>query len=425
MSAIDNFREKFLQIIRNRDIMDKIWFSLLIIVVFRIMAAVPVPGLPLDSLKNFFGDSEFGEVISLVSGGVLENATMVAIGLGPYINASVIFQLLGSVIPKIEELQKEGERGRKILNMYTRFLTVPLAVLQSFVIYSVLKRYGLMGTLSTLELVNLISTLTAGAVIMMWLGELVSEMGFGGGSSLLIAAGIFAGIPGSFKTNLDTAEGTQIAVFLVSVLVIILGVIFVTEAERQIPIQYSRRVRSGGPTAESHLPMKLNQAGVMPVIFAMSLVSFPQLIAQFLVGDNIPAGIRNVSTWMLTQLENPWIYNSALFILIVLFSFFYTFVVFNPNNVAENLQKQAAFIPGVRPGKQTSKYLASSASRLTIAGSLFLAVIAILPSVAQQSGLVTNVVVSGTGLLIVIGTLLDVRRQVNSMVVTRSYESYL
>ncbi|MBN1619030.1 preprotein translocase subunit SecY [Candidatus Dojkabacteria bacterium] len=425
MSKLDEFREKILSIFRNKEIRDKLWFSLLILLVFRIMAAIPIPGLPLDSLKKFFGGSDFGQVMSLVSGGVLENATLVAIGLGPYINASVIFQLLGSLIPQLEELQKEGARGRKIINTYTRILTVPLAILQSFIIYTILQRYGIIDKLEVLDLVNLISSLTAGALLMMWFGELISEQGLGGGSSFLIATGILAGIPGSLKTNFGSTTTNQIVVFIVSVLLVLVGVIFITEAERHINIQYARRVRSNGPVAESHIPMKLNQAGVMPVIFAMSLLSFPELLSQFLTGDNIPDWITNSLSWLVTQLDNPYVYNILLFSFIVAFSFAYTFVVFNPSDVAENLQKQAAFIPGIRPGDKTVKYLTTSATRLALLGSTFLALIAILPSIAKETGLVSSVIISGTGLLIVINTVLDVRRQINSMVVTRNYESYL
>jgi len=363
--------------------------------------------------------------MSLVSGGVLENATLVAIGLGPYINASVIFQLLGSVIPKIEELTKEGAQGRRVINMYTRLLTVPLAILQSFVIYSVLQRYGIMAKLEPMDLVNMVATMTAGAVLMMWMGELVTEKGFGGGSSLLIFAGILAGIPGSLQTNISDMGPSDVATLVISSLIIIAVVIFVTQAERQVPIQFARRVRAVGPTVESSIPIKLNQAGVMPVIFAMSLLSFPQLIAQFLTGGNIPQAVQDVSGWVVTQLTNQVTYNIILFVAIVGFSFFYTFVVFNPNHVAENLQKQAAFIPGVRPGKQTVKYLTASAGRLAIVGSLFLASVAILPELATESGILSRSIISGTGLLIMVGVILDVRRQISSMIVTRSYESYL
>lgn len=425
MSAVTSFRESLVQISSNKEIRDKIWFSLVVLLVFRIMAAVPVPGVPLDALKQFFGDSGFGEVMSLVSGGVLENATMVAIGLGPYINASIIFQLLGSIVPKIEQLQKEGTQGRKVINMYTRLLTVPLAILQSLVIYSVLRQYGIMTELVTIDLINMIATLTAGAVIMMWMGELVSEKGFGGGTSLLICAGVLASIPGSLQANIGTIPGSELILLIVSSLVLIFFVVFVNQAERLVPIQYARRVRSSGPTVESHIPMKLNQSGVMPVIFAMSFLSFPQLIAQFLTGDSIPETIRNVSQWLVTQLDNIAVYNSISFILIILFSFFYTFIVFNPKHVAENLQKQAAFIPGVRPGKQTVAYLTSAALRLAVFGSLFLATVAIIPSFATEAGLLARSVISGTGLLIVVGVVLDIRRQIKSMIVTRNYESYL
>jgi preprotein translocase subunit SecY len=388
------------------------------------MAAIPVPGMPLDALEQFFGNSKFGEVLSMVSGGVLQNATIVAIGLGPYINASVIFQLLGSLIPKIEELQKEGEQGRRIINMYTRLLTVPLAILQSFVIYSLLQRYGIIEELATLDLINLVATLTAGALIMMWMGELVGEMGVGSGSSVLIFAGILAGIPGSLRNNFAAMTTQDIIILVAGIIAVILLIVFVTEAERQIPIQFARRVRAGAAN-QSHIPLKLNQSGVMPVIFAMSLLSFPQLVGRFLTGDNIPEFISTSSDWIVEQLQNPYIYNGLLFVLIILFSLFYTFVVFNPKEIAENLQRQAAFIPGIRPGPKTAEYLASSAAKLAVAGSIFLAIIAILPSIAQEAGLVSSSIISGTGLLIVANTVLSIRRQIEAMIVTRSYESYI
>lgn len=389
------------------------------------MAAVPVPGVPLDSLKDLFGDLGFGEVLSMVSGGVLENATIVAIGLGPYINASVILQLLSSVIPKLEELQKEGEQGRKMINMYTRFLTVPLAVLQSFVIYTGLRQFGIMEELGALDLTLMVATLTGGALIMMWLGELISESGLGGGSSLIIALGILAGIPGSVKNNVAAMDELEVLILVVSAIILVLAIVFITQAERQVPIQFARRVRSIGAAAESHIPLKLNQSGVMPVIFAISMLSFPQLIARFLTSDKIPDFIKNTSEWLVTQLDNPYIYNVTLVILIIVFSMFYTFIVFNPAKIAENLQKQAAFIPGVRPGHSTVQYLTASAARLSISGAVFLAVIAVLPSIAKELDIISSNIISGTGLLIVVGTMLDMKRQVESMVVTRSYESYL
>lgn len=424
MSSIDSIREKLLQLWKNKEIRDKLWFTLMVIVVFRLMAAVPVPGVPLNALKQFFGDSNFGQVLSLVSGGVLENATLVAIGLGPYINASVIFQLLGSVVPKIEELQKDTQ-GRKVINMYTRLLTVPLAILQSLVIYSILQQYGIIDKLEPLALVNMVGTLTAGAVIMMWMGELITERGFGGGSSLLIFAGIMAGIPGSLKANVGTLTSADLLTIGASYLLIIMLVVFVTQAERRVPIQYARRVRAAGPTVDSNLPIKINQSGVMPVIFAMSFLSFPQLIAQFLSGGSIPDGIKNGAARLVELLSSPVTYNALLFIFIVAFSLFYTFVVFNPTRVSENLQKQAAFIPGVRPGAQTAKYLTSTAGKLAILGSLFLAGIALVPNVAKELGFLSQTVFSGTGLLIAVGVILDVRRQIESMIVTQSYESYL
>lgn len=425
MSPVSKIRETLIQIWQNTEIRNKLWFTLIVIIIFRVMAAVPVPGIPLNALDELFGDTNWGEMISMMSGGVLEQTTLVAIGLAPYINASVIFQLLGSIIPKIGELQKEGERGRKLLNMYTRLLTIPLAILQSLVIYSTLKQFEIIDPLGALDLVTLIATLTAGAAIMMWLGELVSEQGVGGGSTLIILAGILAGIPGSLKANIDSMDFVQVAIMIVMLIVVTLIIVIISQAERKVPIQYARRVRSVGTAAESHIPLKLNQSGVMPVIFAISMLSFPQMVGQFLTGENIPETIRSVSTWITTQLENVYTYNGILFVLIVLFSLFYLFVVFNPANVAENLQKQAAFIPGVRPGKQTEQYLARAALRLGVLGALFLGIIALLPAIASETGILVNAIMSGTGLLIVVGGVLDMKRQVESMIVTRNYETYL
>jgi preprotein translocase subunit SecY len=425
MANLIEIRNTLSQIFKNKEIRKKIFFSLFMLVAFRFMASVPVPGLPEDALKSFFADSQFGDVLSLVSGGVLQNATIVAIGLGPYINASVIFQLLGSVIPKIEELQKEGAQGRRILNMYTRLLAVPLAILQSFVIYSVLQQYGIMDQLSSWDLVNMIATLTAGSMIMMWMGELISESGVGNGSSFIIMAGILSGIPGSLKSNINSGSQAHSWIVLLFFMIILMGVIVINISERKVKIQYARRVRSTGTSAESHIPLKLNQSGVMPVIFSLSLLSFPQLIGRFLTGDKIPEFISNASIWVTTQLENPVTYNILLSVTIVFFSFFYTFVVFNPSNIAENLQKQGAFIPGIRPGKQTEKYLSKSAMRLNILGAIFLAVIAILPSIAQTLGYISSSIISGTGLLILVGVVLDMKSQIESLIVTRSYESYL
>jgi len=410
--------------LKTEEIRKRIFFSVLILLVFRIFAAIPVVGIPADALSKLFAGSNFGDLLSTLSGGVLETASIVAIGLSPYINASVTLQLLTPVIPKLEQLRKEGTQGRRIISLYTRILTVPLAILQSFVIYSTLRGFGLMPSLETTELIAMSATLTAGAIITMWLGELISEDGLGNGSSYIIFLGILAGLPGGIVGNLQTMDFLQKAVFVSLNVFLVAVVILITEAERRVKVQYSRRVREGG-SMESYIPLKLTQSGVMPVIFAISLLSFPQLITQFLISRNINENITNISQNISNYLSDWYVQNIGTFVLIILFSFFYVTVVFNTDEISENLQKQGGFIPGIRPGKTTSKYLRGISFRLTAVGSAILAILSILPNILQSFGFIQTTFITGTGLLIVVGVVLDIKRQVESMVVARDYDRYI
>ncbi|HOV29810.1 MAG TPA: preprotein translocase subunit SecY [Candidatus Dojkabacteria bacterium] len=421
---MEKLSEKLKSIWKTEEIRKKMIFSLMIMVIYRILSAIPVSGIPADAIKQLFEGTGVGEVLSTVSGGVLETASIVAIGLTPYINSSIIFQLLGTVIPKLEELGKEGQEGRRKISMYTRIVTVPLAILQSFVIYSSLLAMGLIPKLGTLELIGMSATLTAGSVVMMWFGELVSESGLGGGSSYLIMLGILSGIPGTIRTNFLTMDSMQKVVFTVISLLLVTSVVFITQAERRVKIQYSRRVRAGG-AMESYIPIKPTQSGVMPVIFAMAFISFPQLIGKFLVSKNYNQSLTDFVEKILEWLGNPYIYNSLIFVLIIAFSFFYLTVVFKTDELAENLQKQGAFIQGIRPGENTSEYLRKISFRLTTIGAIFLAVLSILPDIFVQIGLIPQSVFSGTGLLIVVGVILEIKRQIESMITVRSYNKYL
>ncbi|MCK9417363.1 MAG: preprotein translocase subunit SecY [Candidatus Dojkabacteria bacterium] len=418
------FFEKIQNLWKTKDIRKKIIFSIIILIVYRLFAAVPVVGIPADAITKLFAGSELGDLLSTVSGGVLETASIVAIGLTPYINASIVFQLLGSVIPKLEELRKEGVEGRKKISMYTRLLTVPLAILQSFVIYSTLRGFGLVDQLDPLTLITMSATLTAGSVVMMWLSELISEDGLGGGSSYLIFLGIIAGIPGTIRNNLRLMDNLQTTIFFLFGVILVAAVVYITQAERRITTQYSRRVRVGG-AKDSYIPIKLTQTGVMPVIFAISILSFPQLVAQFLISKNYSDKVTQISQKTLELLSDNVFKNVLTFVLIIAFSFFYLSVVFNTEELAENLQKQGAFIPGIRPGKTTSDYLRKVALRLTAVGALFLATIAVLPNLLISSGILTTTIVSGTGLLIVVSTVLEIKREIESMSVVRSYDKYL
>ena len=419
-----NITDRIKSIFKTKEIRNKIIFSILILLIYRVLSAIPISGIPADALVELFKGTQFGDILSTVSGGVLESATIVAIGLTPYINASIIFQLLGTVIPKLQELRKEGPEGRRKISMYTRLATVPLAILQSFVIYSTLRGFGLIGTLGTLELAVMAATLTAGAVIMMWLGELISEGGVGGGTSYLIMLGILSGIPGTVRTNFLTMDPLQKSFFIGISVLLIVATIIITQTERRVPIQYSRRVRAGG-AMDSYIPIKLTQSGVMPVIFAMSLFSFPQLIGKFLVSKDYSENITMWGNKILELMNNQYFYNISVFVLIIVFSFFYLTVVFNTDELSENLQKQGAFIQGIRPGNETSEYLRKVSFRLAAVGALFLALVSILPNIFINTGFITATVISGTGLLIVVGVVLDMKRQIESMMIVRSYDKYL
>ncbi|HNW32867.1 MAG TPA: preprotein translocase subunit SecY [Candidatus Dojkabacteria bacterium] len=416
--------ERIKHILKTKEIRSKILFSLLILLIFRLLSSVPVAGIPAEAIKSLFEGTSMGDVLSAVSGGVLETASIVAIGLTPYINASIVFQLLGTVIPALDETRKEGPEGRRKISMYTRLLTVPLAILQSFVIYSTLLGFGLITKLGPLELATMVATFTAGSVIMMWFGELISESGLGGGTSYLIMLGILAGIPGSIRSNFLTMDNLQKTLFIVISLIMVTSVVIITTAERRVKVQYSRRVRTGG-ALESYIPIKLTQSGVMPVIFAMAFLSFPQLVGKFLVSKNYNEGLTNIAQKVMDLINNPYIKDGLTFLLVIAFSFVYLSVVFKTDELAENLQKQGAFIQGIRPGENTSDYLRKISLRLAAVGAIFLALLSILPDLFVRVGLVNGAVFSGTGLLIVIGVILEVKRQVESMVTTRSYDRYL
>ncbi len=421
---MDKYKELIRRIFATEEIRKKIVFSLIILLAYRFLAAIPVTGIPANAIKELFAGSNFGDLLSTVSGGVLETASIAAIGLSPYINASIILQILGTVIPKLEELGQEGPEGRRVISMYTRLLTVPLAIMQSFVIYSTLRGFGLVGQLGTLQLVTMIATLTAGSVIVMWFAELVSESGIGGGSSYLIFLGIVAGIPGTLTNNLRIMDTFQKVILFVVTILLVASVVYVSEAERKVRVQYSRRVRVGG-AMDSFIPIKLTQFGVMPVIFAVSLLSFPQLIGKFLLSRDLSDKVINIIDKVMGLLENPYFSNILTFVLIIAFSFYYLTVVFKTDELAENLQKQGGFIPGIRPGKKTSEYLRAIAFRLATVGALFLAFISILPNILIYLNLMTVTIITGTGLLILVSVVLDIRREVSSMIVVRDYSRYL
>lgn len=426
--------ERYLSIFRNSfnspEIRRKILFTLGIFVIFRIFAFIPVAGVNLVKLKELFAQNQFLGLLDIFSGGTLTNFSVMALGLNPYINASIILQLLTMVFPKLEELSKEGESGRQKINQYTRILTVPLAALQAIGMYALLRSQGITDVLAPIYLIAFVITMTAGTMLMVWFGELISERGIGNGISVLIFAGIVGRIPvifGQTTSTASTQSAVNIIVFLVMGLIVIASVVLMSEATRRVTVYYAKRVRGnkmyGGQS--THLPLRLNQAGVIPIIFAVSLVLLPSLIANYLAVSPNEA-LRTVGS-TLTSLFNPdgAFYNVLYFLLVVGFTYFYTAVIFNPKKIAEEIQKYGGFIPGIRPGTPTASYLNYILTRITLAGAIFLGIIAIFPTIARSITGVQTLVLGGTGILIVVSVVLETVRNLESQLVTRNYEGFL
>ncbi len=424
ISSIFQFLSKT---VKSPDIRRKLIVTAAILVIYRLIAHIPAAGIDRTSLQKLFVGSPLLSLLDVFSGGTLANFSILALGLAPYINASIILQLMTYVVPRLEELSKEGEYGQEKINQYTRFLTVPLATLQSFGMYTLLKGQGIIPSLQPLSLVALIFSMTAGSVLAVWFGELISEYGLSNGISFLIFAGIAARLPvsmGQSLTVISAEDLLKVGIFVVLAVGIIGLIVFMNEATRQIPINYARRVGRGG-LSTAYLPLRLNQAGVIPIIFAVSLVLLPSLLSQFLSGVQNPK-IAQLATRLATSF-NPQslLYNLVYFFLVFGFTYFYTAIVFNPEKISENLQKQGGFIPGIRPGAQTTKYLSNVLNRITLAGAVFLGLIAILPSFFQNTLGVANLAIGGTGILIVVSVVLEVTRELESQLVMKRYDSFI
>lgn len=408
----------------------KIIFTAGMFAIFRLFAHVPVPVVDIVKLKLLFSQNQLLGLLDIFSGGTLANFSIMALGLNPYINASIIFQLLTMVFPKLEELSKEGEAGRERINQYIRIVTVPLAIVQAFGMYMLLRNQQIIETLPMIQLISLLITMTTGTMILMWFGELISEYGIGNGISMLIFAGIIGRLPISIAQTAAISTNTNlfnVSTFVVMAVVVIAGIVFINEAVRKVTIQYAKRIRGsrmyGGQT--THLPLRVNQAGVIPIIFAVSLVLLPSLLGRFIATlpnqtiVNVAEAIANAFT------PGGAIYNLAYFFLVIGFTYFYTAVIFNPVKIADEIKKYGGFIPGIRPGKPTAEYLNYILTRITTAGALFLGIIAVLPSIVQNLTNVITLTLGGTGILIVVSVVLETTKQLESMLVMRSYEGFL
>ena len=423
------YLQKLSLLFKDPQLRKKVIVTLLIILAFRIFAYLPVPAIDLERLRDIFASSQFLSLLDIFSGGTLVNFSVMALGLGPYINASIIIQLLTIVIPQLEALTKEGEYGRFKINQYTRFLTIPLTLIQAVGIYVLLRNQNIIGTLSPLEFFSFVVTLLAGTFIIVWMGELISEFGLGNGISLLIFAGIVGRIPvilGRTLSTLNQEMVFNILAFIVIAVFVIAAVVFINEAVRRIPVYYARRIKGNRMyhAANNYLPLKLNQAGVIPIIFAISFVLFPQIIGNFL--RYLPnSTFANIGAF-LAEAFNPtgFVYNTLYFLLVVAFTFFYTIVVFNPQKIADEIQKNGGFIPGIRPGSATKDYLQKLVYRITIFGAIFLGAIAILPALVSLMTGISGLVIGGTGILIVVSVVLETFKAIDAQLVMKNYDKF-
>jgi preprotein translocase subunit SecY len=421
--------QKLEQIWKTPDLRKNILFVLGCLVVFRLAAHLPIPGVDAVALRNFFSSNQLLGLLNLFSGGGLENFSIVMLGVGPYITASIIMQLLTMIVPRLEEISKDGEAGYHRINQYTRWLTVPMAALQSYGFIAILRGQGggkIVGALDPWQLTISVVTITAGTIFLMWIGELISERKVGNGISLLIFAGIVAGIPKHVQQAFAVFDQSQIfniMIFIVVAIFTIVAVVVVTEAQRNIPVTYARMVRGsktyGGAT--TFLPLRLLQAGVIPIIFAISVILFPPMIAQFLVKSQ-SAWLVSAAQFTINLFQNQLFYAIAYFVLVFGFTYFYTAVIFKPDQIAENLQKQGGFVPGIRPGKSTEEYLGHVMNHVLLPGALFLGAIAVLPLILRSVTGSQLLVIGGTSLLIVVSVVIETVRQINAQLVMRDYD---
>ncbi|MEK7194528.1 MAG: preprotein translocase subunit SecY [Patescibacteria group bacterium] len=421
------FSEKMRLVLADQGLRKRILITIGLLVLTRLLAVVPIPGINDDALASLFTGNQFLSLLNIFSGGGLSSLSIVMLGVGPYITASIIMQLLTLMVPKLKEMyQEEGDAGRMKFSQYSRLLSVPLAVLQGYAFITLFQKQGVLPSLSFGTLVLDMILVTAGSMLLVWLGELISEFGAGNGVSLIIFAGIVTSLPVVLGQALFTFDPSQIPVYvamLAFTILLIFGVVVVSEAERPIPITYARQVRGSNSVTggvQSYLPLRLNQAGVIPIIFALSIMLFPQMILQFLAGSTNVV-IAQASSFLTSLLNNVWFYDISYFLLVFLFTYFYTAVTFDPEQIAENLQKSGAFVPGVRPGEPTSDYISKVLTRLTLVGALFLGFIAVLPLILRSITGIQSMAIGGTALLIVVTVVIDLLKKIDAQVSVREY----
>jgi len=422
-----SFIQKIKMIARDAKLRNRILFVLGALLVFRLLAAIPVPGVDRIALEQFFNGSSFLSFINIFSGGGLSGLSIVMLGVGPYITGSIIMQLLTMMSEKLKALyHEEGEAGRRKFSQYSRMLTVPLAAIQGFGFMLLLQQQGILDNMTQFQMITNLIIIIAGSVLLMWIGELVSEFGIGNGVSLIIFAGIVAGLPNAVQqilVNYDASQISTYVLFAILSIVITFGVVLITEAERPIPITYAKQSRGNSKTStgpSTYLPLRLNQAGVIPIIFALSIMLLPQMLTNFL-GAVQNETVQSVVSGLNAFIANGWAYGITYFVLVFLFTYFYTAVTFDPDAVAKNLQQSGAFIPGVRPGESTAKYVGNVISRVTLVGAIFLGSIAVLPIIAQNISGIQSIALGGTSLLIAVSVVIDLIKKIDAQLAMREY----
>ncbi|MFA6999881.1 MAG: preprotein translocase subunit SecY [Candidatus Paceibacterota bacterium] len=417
---------KLRMIFTDKTLRSRVLFVLGAFILFRLLSAIPIPGIDATKLQIFINNNQFLGVLNMFSGGGLSTLSIMMLGVGPYITSSIIMQLLTIMSPRLKAMyQEDGEAGRKKFTQFSRMITVPLAIVQGFALLFLLKKQGILGDLSMFNMFANLSVIVAGSMLIMWIGELMSEFGIGNGISLIIFAGIVARIPQEitqFFFTFNIANLPLYILFLAVGILIVAGVVIMTEAERPIPVTYAKQVRgdhiAGG--TQTYLPLRVNQAGVIPIIFALSILLFPQLIGNALAGMSNHI-LLSISRGLLWFVANTWLYSLAYFIFVFLFTYFYTAVTFDPNQISENLQKNGAFVPGIRPGPATRDYIEKILNRITTIGAVFLGFIAVLPLVMKAITGITAFAIGGTALLIVVSVVLDLIKKIEAQLSMREY----
>jgi preprotein translocase subunit SecY len=422
---------------RIPDLRRKILYTIGILIIFRFIATVPVPGVDRAALKDLLDNNQLLGMLNLFSGSTLSNFSILAMGVYPYITASIIMQLLTPIIPRLNEMSQEGQQGRNKINQYTHWITVPIALLQGYgqcILMEragVLSKFGLFSSDTWFHSLAILLTLVTGTILLVWLGELITENGIGNGVSIIIFGGIVSTLPGQIGNLIYGGSTTQnltgSLAFVVIGLITIVGIVLINEGQRRIPVHHAKRVRRGRVYGggSTFIPLKVNSAGMIPLIFAVSIMVFPGTIANFMTGSD-RAWVRNLAEDMRRFFDaNTLQYQVIYFVMVVAFTYFYTMVVFQQQKISENLQRQGAFIPGIRPGANTNRYLTGVLTRITLVGALFLGAVAILPYIAAQITGVQTLFLSATSLLIVVGVAIDTMRQLEAQLMMRNYEGFI